>query len=317
MVKGQAVPFEVWSQYVPRGVDPTTGKPVTAAPKPDLPNTSEEKHVADALLIAEQAKGTPLTPPERKKVRLDAVEEYASRRGRADDRPRVTVQTGMGATDAEEIADAIIRGDQPPTLQGLYRFGAPVRAMLAKKGFDLARAETDWKATQRHITTLNGPQQLRMQQAIDNAYHSLDVIEDLAKQWAGGRFPVLNKGRLAAAKQGALGPQAQQIATQLDAQIADVTSELGNVYMGGNTPTDHSLSLAAKNLQSNWSFQQLVSAINLSRKNLQIRSNSMKNVGVSGASPANPYATPTAPAPSGAVEEWVRDKDGKLVKKVR
>ncbi len=221
---------------------------------------------------------------------------------------------GAGETDAGAIADAIIAGDQPPTLTGLYRVGAPVRSILAKKGFNLAQAESDWRATQKHIATLNGPQQLRMQQAIDNAYHSTDVIEDLAKQWEGGRFPTLNKGRLAAARQGLLGPKAQQIATQLEAQISDVTSELGNVYMGGNSPTDHALSLASKNLQANWSLPQLRSALDLTRRNLQIRGNSLKNVGVSGASTANPYAQPSA-APAGAVEEWVRDASGRLVKK--
>ena len=118
---------------------------------------------------------------------------------------------------------------------------------------------------------------------------------------------------MAAARQGALGPQAQQIATQLEAQIADVTSELANVYMGGNSPTDHALGLATKNLQANWSLEQLRSALDLSRKNLQIRSNSMKNVGVSGASSANPYAGPADQA--GAADEWVRDASGRLVKK--
>jgi hypothetical protein len=229
-------------------------------------------------------------------------------------KPSPVIQ-GMGATGPEDIADAIIRGDQPPTLNGLYRFGAPVRASLAQKGFNLAQAETDWKATQKHIATLNGQQQLRMQQAIDNAAHSLDIIDDLAAQWQAGRFPLLNRGRLAAAKAGAMNPQAQEIATRLDAQIADVTAELANVYMGGNSPTDHALGLAAKNLQAEWSLPQLKALIEQSRKNLQIRANSMKNVGVAGASAGNAYATPTPDATAPAIEEWVRDASGKLVKK--
>jgi hypothetical protein len=222
---------------------------------------------------------------------------------------------GMETSSPEDIANAIMRGEQPPTTTGLYRYGVSVRSILARKGFNLAEAETDWRATQKHVSTLNGSQQVRMHQAIDNASHSLDVIEDLAKQWQGGGFPLLNKGRLAAARQGALGSQAQQIATQLEAQIADVTSELGNVYMGGNSPTDHSLSLAAKNLKADWSLPQLTAAINLSRKNLQIRSNSMRNAGVAGVSAGNPYAMPSPENGAGQVEEWVRDANGKLVKK--
>jgi hypothetical protein len=206
----------------------------------------------------------------------------------------VTIASGAGS-DAEAIADAIIRGEQPPETTGLYRLAPAVRTALARKGYNMATAQTDWRATQRHFTTLNGPQQTRMRQAVDNAAHSLDVIESLAEQWRGGRFPTLNKGRLAAARQGALGPEAQKIATALEAQIADVTSELANVYMGGNSPTDHALSLASKNLAANWSEGQLKALIEQSRTNLQIRLNSISNVGVAGASQNNVYA-PTAPA---------------------
>lgn len=195
--------------------------------------------------------------------------------------------------DADAIADAIIRGDQSPETTGLYRVGAQVRASLAKKGYNQAQAITDWKATQKHLSTLNGAQQTRMAQAVDNAAHSLDVIDTLADQWKGGKFPALNKAQLALAKQGTLGQPAQQIATALEAQIADVTSELGNVYMGGNSPTDHALSLAAKNLSADWSDSTLRTMTKLARTNLQIRQNSMKNVGVAGASAGNPYAAPS------------------------
>ena len=209
--------------------------------------------------------------------------------------------TSADAEDAEAIADAIVAGEQPPVTTGLFRLAGPVRAALAKRGFNLATANMDWQATQRHLATLNGPQQTRMAQAIDNAYHSVDVIEDLAGQWGGGKFPVLNRGHLVLAKNGVYGPQAQQIATQLEAQIADVTSELGNVYMGGNSPTDHALTLAAKNLSANWTEAQLKSALALTRKNLQIRQNSMRNVGVAGATAGNPYAAPAPSAPSGTI----------------
>ncbi len=219
----------------------------------------------------------------------------------ADDRPP-SVNVNVDSGDSDAIAEAIIRGDQPPELTGLYRLAGPVRAALAKKGYNQSTALTDWRATQRHVAALNSTQQTRMAQAIDNAAHSLDVIEDLANQWEGGKFPILNKVQLSAAKNGALGPKAQQIATKLEAQIADVTSELANVYMGGNSPTDHALGLAAKNLSADWTRDQLKAALNLSRKNLVIRQNSMRNVGVAGASAGNPYDQTPSPASAGPTE---------------
>jgi hypothetical protein len=217
---------------------------------------------------------------------------------------------GVGVNDdVKQTVDAIVRGDQPPTLQGFYGNTLKVRAELGRRGYDFTTANLDYQATQQHWKTLNGAQQTRMRQAVDNAYHSLDVIEDLANQWKGGPFPILNRGRLAAARNGALGLEAQKIATQLESQIADVTSELANVYMGGNSPTDHAMELAAKNLSADWSEPQLRALIGQQRKNLQIRSNSIKNAA---AITPSSQAAPAAPVVG---DEWVRGKNGKLVKK--
>lgn len=206
--------------------------------------------------------------------------------------------SSVAGGDADAIADAIINGQQPPVLTGLYRFAAPVRAALAKKGYNLTDAMSDWTATQKFIASTNGVKQTTLRQAVDTAYHSLDVIDDLSSQWKGGQFPLLNKVNLAAAVNGAYGPQAQSIATQLQAQITDLTSELGQVYMGGNSPTDHALELAGKNLSANWSDKVLRDMTGLARKNLQIRQNSLMNARPAGTG-ENPYSQPTQ-APQGA-----------------
>lgn len=215
--------------------------------------------------------------------------------GQADDRPPTMggMDTLYGLFDPKAVADAIEAGEQPPTVSDLGRpMGAAVRSELAKRGFNLSTAQSDWAATQSHFRTLNGSQQTRLRQAAETAYHSLDVIDDLSEKWKGGRFPILNKANLAAAKAGAYGKDAQSIAVQLEAQITDVASEMANVYMGGNSPTDHALKLAAKNLSADWSKDTLKGATDLARKNLRIRLNSIQQTGVIGASPTNPYVAP-------------------------
>lgn len=224
----------------------------------------------------------------------------AAARARAD-----AASARSSTSDIALAVQGMKEGTLPPMLPG--RASKEYLATMAeakRQGYDLASAATDWQATQKHIATLNGAQQTRMAQAVDNAAHSLDVIETLAGQWKGGRFPVLNRGNLAAAKAGVYGAGPQAIAVQLDAQIADVTSELANVYMGGNSPTDHALTLAAKNLSADWSEQTLKTMLDQTRANLTIRQNSMRNVGVAGASPNNPYA-PVQPtlAPTGGLPE--------------
>jgi hypothetical protein len=192
--------------------------------------------------------------------------------------------------DAKGIAGAIIKGEQPPSMEGLSRGqGGIVKSELAKKGYNQALAEQDWKATTRHFATLNGTQQTRLRQAAMTARESLDIIDNLSDKWNGGKFPILNKVNIILAKNGALGQEAQNIATQLDAQITDIVSEMSNVYMGGNSPTDQALQLAAKNLSSDWSRGQLKAGTDLARKNLTIRLNSIQNTSVIGATDKNQY----------------------------
>ena len=204
--------------------------------------------------------------------------------------------------DAAAIADAIARGEQPPTTTGLYHLGAPVRANLARRGYDLATAQQDYTATQRRLASMNSTQQVRLQQAVDFTNESLGTIEDLAKQWDGGQFPILNKANLVLAMNGAYGQQAASLATRLNQQINDMTSELANVYMGGNSPTDHAMQLAGSNLSADWSKQTLLDAVGQIRKNLTYRANSMRSVQTQGIpnSQYNPMDAPSQQPPQGA-----------------
>ncbi len=200
--------------------------------------------------------------------------------------------------DVVESVKGMKDGTVPPILPS--RASREYTALMAeahRQGFDLVKANEDWTATQKYLSTLNGQQQVRLRQAVGFTKESLPLVETLAQQWDAGKFGPLNKARLALAKQGALGQDAQSIATKLDAQIADLTSELGTVYKGGNSSTDESLKLAAQNLNANWSKQTLLDNVQQIRKNLAIRENSIR-AGSPVANEGNRYAPATAPAPA-------------------
>lgn len=220
-------------------------------------------------------------------------------------RPQPASSAAPATTDAKDIAGAIISGIQPPTLTGLYRNAGPVRAELARQGYDLTTATKDWQAVQKHLATLNGQQQERLRQAITFTSDSLDIISDLYSQWkkvAGvSGFKVLNKGALAASKQ--LPGEAGAVASNLEAQINDLTSELATVYKGGNASTDEGLRLAAANLKADWNETTFTRALDQIRKNLTIRKNSILNsqpVGVSSKEPA-PTQPQTLVGPNGTI----------------
>lgn len=235
--------------------------------------------LAERKLAREQFNASQARDAETKRNHM-AVESRLSSRGPGS----IGGAFGQPGVDdvANQIADAIVAGKQPPDMKGLYRYGGPVRAALAERGYDMTKANADWQSVQRWVSTANGSQQVRMRQAANTAYESLDVVDELSarlsQQIPRGRVKVLNRAALVAAQNGAFGPEAQSTATQLGAQITDITSELGNVYMGGNSPTDHALKLAQQNLSADWSEKQLRDATQLARTNLRIRLNSMNTI---------------------------------------
>lgn len=210
-----------------------------------------------------------------------------------------TGTSGQPATGIAAIGDAIIAGKQPPDLKGFYSKGAAIKAYLAEKGFDLTKATEDWTATQKYIATLNGSQQVRLRQAVNFAYDSLPIIDNLSTEWssvakdARGNLVPLNSLNLKSAINGLYGADAASVATRLESQISDLTSELGTVYKGGNSSTDDSLALAAKNLNASWSEKTLKDSIGLVKQNLAIRKASISSAGIAGVGGDNDYSQDT------------------------
>jgi hypothetical protein len=226
---------------------------------------------------------------------------------------------GGGGGDVKAIVEAIKKGDQPPTLTGLYKMAAPVRAELSRQGVPIARMETDWKATQRYMATLNGPQQTRLRQDISTVSDSLDKIEGLYDEWEKlaheSGYRVINHATLQTMKQ--LPGRAGAVAQALDAQIADTTAGLGTIYMGGNSPTDNSLKLAAHSLSADWNDETFREGLKQAHENVKIRENSITHsqpAGVSAESTYSPKPTPSGPT-VGTVENGYRFKGGDPSKK--
>lgn len=209
---------------------------------------------------------------------------------------------GSTESDPKDIAAGIIRGELPPTTKGLYRNAGPVLAELGRQGFNLQRAESDWNAVQKHIGTLNGSQQERLRQSITSASDMVDKVDQLYSEWkqvgAESGIKVFNRASLAVAKN--LPGRAGAVAQALDAQIADLTADLGNIYMGGNSPTERALELAGKSLQSDWNDQTFTEGVKQIRSNVKIRYNSIINsqpAGTSGQTNYGGQGMVTAPLP--------------------
>jgi hypothetical protein len=258
--------------------------------------TAETTGLTDKNMTTEQIALQTLKEQLKRKPTAKELHDYLENDKQRVARENQAIKDRPIQEQAEEVAAAIMRGEQAPTLSGfgMAKLAGPVKAILAKNGYNQKQAELDYHATQKYLTTLNGAQQTRLRQATNFAYDSLNIIDDLAKKWDAGNFPPLNRARMLAAKNGAYGPVAQDIAIQLSTQIADMTSELGTVYKGGNSSTDESLKLAAQNLQGDWPTHSLLNNTKLIRRNLDIRKNSMTSTGAAGLSTGDPgFVKPT------------------------
>jgi hypothetical protein len=193
-------------------------------------------------------------------------------------------QVQLPSSDADAIAQAIIDGTQPPDMKGLYSKSAKVKAALAKQGYDLTSATLDWNATTKYWNNLNSTQQIRLRQATEFAYGSLDLLDKLnvtaEEAMARSNLTDWSKVNKELALRGIYGQEVKSAFTQLNNQVSDLVSELATVYSGGYSTTDDKLKLASAQLNTNWDYQTLKDNINLTRKNLQIRINSVNNAKV-------------------------------------
>ena len=217
-----------------------------------------------------------------------------------------TVVNAGGQVDMDAVAEEVVAGRQDPTTVGLYRYSAAFKTALAKRHFNLAKANQEWYAVKRFLSSANGPQQLRVRQNLGTLTESLPLVRQLVSEWKAGGLQVLNRGRLELAKQGVLGQAAQSLAVRLDQQLSDVTAELAGVLMGGNSPTDPAFKLAQASFSSNWSEKTLLDAVDQAEKNANFRKNAIENTGPAGIDPSMHYgetldptaSTPTVTAPS-------------------
>jgi hypothetical protein len=204
--------------------------------------------------------------------------------------------------DVQTIGEGIISGNLAPDLKNMGRGGAAgaVQAYIARKGFKLANAQRDWNATLSYYKNLNNAQQVRLGQNVRNADGMLDRIEQLYGEWqrqglATG-VKVFNRAALEGAKN--LPGEAGKTATMLDQQIAEFTADMGNVLMGGNSPTDHALQLAGQIMNGAWNQDTFEGAVKNAHWNIRNRRNAIEGGSPVGVSSESPYAPPAPTTPA-------------------
>lgn len=197
--------------------------------------------------------------------------------------------TPTGGGGAGEIADAIMSGKQPPVTTGLYKQGAAVRAQLAKKGFDVTSAELEWKAAQKQVQSLNGPQMTRYAGLAKSVVNTIDEVKSLSEQMANSGIPMLNAAKIQTYIQTAGNSEKGQLASRYLGAVNTLKEEFANLAQGGYAPTEAAWALANQQINGNYGVQQLSASLNEVQRLIRYRLQGIPNFQSLGPDAANRY----------------------------
>lgn len=215
--------------------------------------------------------------------------------------PRMSLFGRSGTPEmAQQIADGIKDGTQPPTLTGLYGMSGPIRAQLQQDGFDLAKAQIEWTRAQRQIATLNGAQMTRFAGLASSVNNTIDEVRDLAQQMQLSGVPLFNKAQITAYMQTSGNTAAGKLATRYVAAINTLKEEFANLAQGGYAPTDSVWALANKQINGDYGVDQLDASLTEIKRLLNYRIQGIPGLSTLGGAAANRYTgSPPAPASQG------------------
>jgi len=226
---------------------------------------------------------------------------------------------------AEHISHAIMKGEQPPSLTGLYGQSGAVRSKLDENGFDLAKAQIEWSRAQKQVATLNGPQMTRFVGLANSVNSTIDEVRELSKQMNNSGIPKLNAAKLAIYMQTEGNSPNGKLAARYVGAVNTLKEEFANLANGGYAPTEPAWKLANEQINGNYGVDQLGAGLDEVQRLINYRVHAIPGLDTMGAGAANRYtgqgsslATTTAttpPAtsapPPGAVSQRP-DRNGKI-----
>ena len=194
--------------------------------------------------------------------------------------------------EVEQITEGIKGGRLSPRIRDYgLRASARIAASAERKGMNLTTMESELNAVQRWISSTNSVGQVRFRQVIDSLLGSLENLEKINEEFSRTGWTPANAAEILAARTGT-NPKKRDIASQYLTQIKQIQAELGQVFMGGNSPTDRALKLAESSINENFGYDQMKSVLATIKDNVRFRANAIDNSGpqlFGGESITSPY----------------------------
>jgi hypothetical protein len=211
------------------------------------------------------------------------------------------IAKGASRNSPEEISgvvQGIIDGSQPPTLTGLYGDSIHVRSGLQKAGFNLAKAQQEWKNAERLGASVNSSRMttyVGLNNAVDK---TIDRVRELSQQLQLSGVPLLNKTQLASYMKLQGNSEKGQLATQYMTAVNTLKEEFANLANGGYAPTEAAWKLANEQVNGDYGVKQLGASIDEIQRLIRYRLQSVPGLATLGPNSTNRYSGQGAGPPA-------------------
>lgn len=218
--------------------------------------------------------------------------------------------------DAEVLAEQLNDGTLVPAMLGKranYNHILATASRLSReatgKPYDARKANLEFGAATRAISSLNSPQQQRFQALAVSVVNTIDEVKALASDMQNSGLTFLNRAEMEA-KLKLLGntEQSQLVAKYLGA-VTTLKEEFANLISGGYAPQEASFALANKQVNENYGVKAMHASLNEVQRLINFRLQAFQMMGVNTGQILSPQGAP-APSPAPATNRIYYDING-------
>ena len=197
------------------------------------------------------------------------------------------------------IAQGIMSGREPPVLTGLYRDSPTVKAELERNGFDLSKAQLEFEAAKKQVSSLNSAQNVRFNGLAVSVVNTIDETKLLARQMKLSGVPALNSLQLRAYMQTQGNSERGQLVAKYLASVNTVKEEYAQLANGGYAPIEAAWKLADEQVNANYGDEQLVASLDEIQRLINYRVRAVNRADAGALPPPNRYSGAKIPGVQG------------------
>jgi hypothetical protein len=191
--------------------------------------------------------------------------------------------------EVKDVVTGIEEGNLPPSTTGMYRYGVAVKAQLAKKGFNFAKAALEYKTAERQISGLNAPRMTMFVGLANSVLSTMDRVKALSKDMQNSGLTGYNKAKLEVLMHTQGNTPQGQLATQYIAAVNTLKEEFANLATGGYAPTEAAWKLADDQVNGNFGVDQMNASIDELKRLINYRLQAVPGLMERGPGGANRY----------------------------